>query len=94
MLFQSARDLDRVVQFLRAYPGARLMLLGFSDGAGDPRANVWLSKQRAQTIARELATRGVRAAVVEGFGAAMPIAPNTTDADRQRNRRVEVWLEP
>ncbi|HEX3760257.1 MAG TPA: substrate-binding domain-containing protein [Kofleriaceae bacterium] len=30
---------------------------------------------------------------VEGLGAAMPVASNATEADRQRNRRVEVWLD-
>jgi flagellar motor protein MotB len=29
---------------------------------------------------------------VEGFGAAMPVASSATDPDRERNRRVEVWL--
>jgi phosphate transport system substrate-binding protein len=87
------RDLDRVVQFLRGYPNAKLMLLGFSDSAGVPLANVRLSQMRANTIARELEVRGIRAALVDGFGAAMPVASNTTEADRQRNRRVEAWLE-
>jgi flagellar motor protein MotB len=35
----------------------------------------------------------VHATYVEGFGAAMPVASNATEADRQRNRRVEAWLE-
>jgi len=90
---RAARDLDRVVQFLRGYPDAKLRLLGFSDGSGPPDANVILSRQRAETIAHELALRGVPAANIEGMGAAMPLAPNTTEIDRQRNRRVEVWLE-
>jgi len=89
---RATRDLDRVVQFLGAHAGAKLVLLGFSDGAGDPARNLALSRARAQTIAAELARRGVHAAVVDGFGAAMPVAPNATEADRQRNRRVEVWL--
>ena len=87
------RDLDRVVQFLRGYPNAKLMLLGFSDAAGVPLANLRLSQQRAATIAKELAVRGIHAALVDGFGAAMPVASNATEADRQRNRRVEAWLE-
>jgi phosphate transport system substrate-binding protein len=90
---RATRDLDRVVQFLRGYPGARLLLLGFSDSAGAPAANARLSQRRAKTIAHELEIRGIHPAVVEGFGAAMSVAPNTTEADRQRNRRVEAWLE-
>jgi phosphate transport system substrate-binding protein len=90
---RASRDLDRVVQFLRGYPNAKLLLLGFSDSAGIPIANVKLSQHRAATIARELETRGIHPAIVDGFGAAMPVASNATEADRQRNRRVEAWLE-
>jgi len=90
---RATRDLDRVVQFLRGYPNAKLMLLGFSDSAGIPLANLRLSQHRAQTIARELEVRGIHPAIVDGFGAAMPVASNATEADRQRNRRVEAWLE-
>jgi phosphate transport system substrate-binding protein len=90
---RASRDLDRVVQFLRGYPNAKLLLLGFSDSAGIPLANVKLSQHRAATIARELETRGIHPAIVDGFGAAMPVASNATEADRQRNRRVEAWLE-
>lgn len=82
-----------MVQFLRGYPNARLLLLGFSDAAGLPAANLKLSQHRAATIAHELELRGIHAARIEGMGAAMPVAPNTSEADRQRNRRVEVWLE-
>jgi phosphate transport system substrate-binding protein len=90
---RATRDLDRVVQLLATTPDARLLLLGFSDAAGAYGANVKLSQHRAAAIARELEVRGVRPAVVEGFGSAMPVASNATEADRQRNRRVEVWLE-
>ncbi len=89
---RAVRDLDRIVHVLRDHPAARLMLFGFSDSAGDRMANLALSRSRARTLARELATRGVRAAVVDGFGAAMPVAPNTSATERERNRRVEVWL--
>jgi len=91
---RATRDLDRVVQFLRDYPGARLLLLGFSDAAGASSGNLKLSQHRAATIAHELELRGVHSHRVEGFGSAMPIASNASELDRQRNRRVEVWLEP
>ncbi|HEY4244320.1 MAG TPA: substrate-binding domain-containing protein [Kofleriaceae bacterium] len=90
---RATRDLDRIVQFLRGYPDGKLLLFGFSDAVGAPAVNAKLSLDRAKTIADELATRGVKPALVEGLGAALPVAPNTTEADRLRNRRVEVWLE-
>jgi phosphate transport system substrate-binding protein len=88
---RAMRDLDRLVQLLRAQPVAKLELFGFSDVVGATAANVRLSRSRAQTIAHELSSRGISADVVEGFGAAMPIASAN---DIERNRRVEVWLRP
>jgi phosphate transport system substrate-binding protein len=89
---RAARDLDRIVQFMRTQPDKQITLFGFSDGSGDAASNVRLSQARAQAVSRELAMRGVRVGAVEGFGAAMPVASSATDPDRERNRRVEVWL--
>lgn len=89
---RATRDLDRVVQFLRSYPSAQLMLLGFSDSTGDPQQNARLSLARARAVEAELGTRGVRAGVVDGFGAAMPVASVATGEGRERSRRVEVWM--
>jgi outer membrane protein OmpA-like peptidoglycan-associated protein len=91
---RATRDLDRVVQFLRDYPGAKLLLLGFSDAADASSGHLRLSQHRAAAIAHELELRGIRAHRVEGFGSAMPIASSPGEPDRQRNRRVEIWLEP
>jgi phosphate transport system substrate-binding protein len=90
---RAVRDLDRLVTLLHEHPGARLSLFGFSDSVGSVKGNTRLSLERARAIARELATRGVRAQVVAGHGAAMPVASNDTQLGRERNRRVEVWLE-
>ena len=90
---RGTRDLDRLVLFLRDHAGSRLMLFGFSDGTGDKVSNAWLSKERAKKIAAELEERGVHPTVVEGFGAAMPVASNADEAGRARNRRVEAWVE-
>ena len=90
---RGTRDIDRLLLFLRGHAGGRLMLLGFSDGAGDSAENILLSRTRAQRVASELEARGVHAAVVEGLGPDMPIASNGNEAGRERNRRVEVWLD-
>jgi phosphate binding protein len=90
---RATRDLDRLVVFLRAHPGGRLRLFGFSDAAGEATTNLLLSQQRARVIGDELEARGAKPAVVAGFGAEMPVASNDTPEGRERNRRVEVWLE-
>lgn len=89
---RAVRDLDRLVTLLHDHQDAELLLLGFSDALGGDRVNAKLSLERAHAIEIELASRGVRAAVIRGFGAAMPVGSNATDSGRERNRRVEVWL--
>jgi phosphate transport system substrate-binding protein len=91
---KALRDLDRVADFLsnEAYRGKYLLLLGFADGIGGAAKNLALSKDRAQAVAVQLESRGIKPAVVTGFGKDLPVASNDTEEGREKNRRVEVWL--
>jgi phosphate transport system substrate-binding protein len=91
---KALHDLDRLTKFL-ASPmnrGRKLALAGFADAQGSENANLALSKQRADIIAKLLAQRGVAIEDVQSFGSALPVAPNDTPGGRARNRRVEAWL--
>ena len=79
------RNLERVVAFLRARPGAQVLLLGFADDLAGSLA-------RANQIAREFEKRGVKPALVKGFGEALPVSSRNDAYGRQRNRRIEVWI--
>ena len=81
-----------MLAFFREQAQARLVLVGFSDGRGSATQNAKLSLERAKKIADELSQRGVRAVDVEAMGSELPVASNDSDAGRERNRRVEVWL--
>ena len=72
---------------------AKLLLLGFSDATRDARADRKRSRAFAEAIDRELATRGLRASVIDGFGGEMPVASGDSEAAHARNRRVEIWVE-
>jgi phosphate transport system substrate-binding protein len=81
------------------FPGERLLLAGFSDGSGSAEANLALSIERAARVAQELAAIAPDLPLevmpaVEGFGEALPMACDETEAGRQLNRRVELWLVP
>lgn len=86
------RDLERLVKFMEEKPGRRVALLGFSDSIGAKLKNQGLSLKRAKSVELELTSRGIPVIATEGFGEALPIANNDTEAGRKRNRRVEVWL--
>ena len=64
---------------------------GYTDNVGDAKANLRLSKARANSVKVFLVKRGVNAKrlIVKGNGEAKPIAPNSTEAGRRKNRRIE-----
>jgi phosphate transport system substrate-binding protein len=90
---RARRDLNRLVTLLSEQHPSKVLLLGFSDSHGNPSDNLKLSYVRANVVAEELAVRGIQAPVVLGFGSEMPITSNETPEGRERNRRVEVWLQ-
>lgn len=77
------------------FDGRELVFVGFSDGAGEPEANLRLSERRAGAVRRAVAARVVGEPVtltVQAFGEAMPVACDDTPWGGRVNRRVEVWL--
>jgi phosphate transport system substrate-binding protein len=87
-------DLQRVVSMMqRPETAARsLLLLGFSDGMGSRSENVALAQERAATVASQLRARGLHVEIERGLGPDMPVADDSNQEGRERNRRVEVWL--
>lgn len=79
-----------------------LMVSGFTDdlpiqeGNLNYRDNWELSAQRALTVTRALIEEGMPPALVfaAAFGAQQPVAANTDDSGRSRNRRVEMAPVP
>lgn len=77
--------------------GDQMTLAGFSDGSGEGKANLALSKARAGEVltALRVAAPGLSEndlPKVQGFGEALPMACDETAAGRRLNRRVEIWL--
>ncbi|MDX6539675.1 MAG: OmpA-OmpF porin, family [Gaiellales bacterium] len=69
----------------------RVVVGGHTDNVGDPKANLRLSRARAHSVVVWLEKHGVSPSrlVVKGYGETKPIAPNTTEAGRRKNRRIE-----
>jgi OOP family OmpA-OmpF porin len=83
--------LNSVADIANRCPAARIEVTGHTDSIGSRDANRQLSESRAKSVVGYLAQRGVPAARVEaaGFGDTRPIAPNDTEANRAKNRRIE-----
>ena len=95
MLDNKARqDLSRVLDYIkqRDKTNRQVTLVGFGDAKTDPARADLLSKLRAMAVRRELVKRGVVFREIRGFGAEMPVAANSADEGRIKNRRVEVWV--
>ena len=90
---KALRDLNRLVEYMRLNPAQSILLFGFTDDLGAPEVNLRLSFERAQAVADILASRGLYARDIHGFGEAIPLASNATVYGRNKNRRVEVWVE-
>jgi outer membrane protein OmpA-like peptidoglycan-associated protein len=69
---------------------------GHTDNVGNAAANVRLSESWAQAVRNYLIGAGIRGDHITaiGKGEAGPVAPNTTESGRQRNRRVEIIITP
>lgn len=91
---KARQDLQRVVAYLKSHDklDKQVTLVGFGDAKNDPQRAALLSKLRAMAVRRELVKSGVVLRDIRGFGAQMPVAANTADEGRIKNRRVEVWV--
>jgi OOP family OmpA-OmpF porin len=75
-----------------SYPNVNVKIGGYTDNVGDPGANQRLSQNRAVNTMNELATLGVDRSrlAAEGNGEQFPVADNSTEEGRQRNRRIDI----
>jgi outer membrane protein OmpA-like peptidoglycan-associated protein len=92
---ESLPVLDRISEILQKYPEASLRVEGHADVTGSDNDNLVLSIKRAFKVKYYLVhEKGVKLSRIEsnGLGANRPIADNSTDEGRQRNRRVEFEL--
>jgi len=90
----SKENLDNLAKSLSKFGDSKLLLVGHTDDKGSDSYNLDLSRRRAAAVATYLMAHGVPSARIatSGRGETEPIAPNDTDADRQKNRRVEVAI--
>ena len=88
----AAGNIDKIADFMKAYPEQRAVVEGHTDSMGDEDFNMGLSRDRAFAVRQALAARGISTSRIttEGFGESTPVASNDTSKGRQKNRRVEI----
>ena len=90
----AATALKDLAEDIKGQPKVRVVLEGHTDSTGSDALNVDLSRARAQAVGKFLADNGVSSKVIDtvGYGEAEPLAPNTSAANRAKNRRVEALV--
>jgi phosphate transport system substrate-binding protein len=89
---RAVQDMQRVLKVMSDNPNNHLTLIGFADAQGDFRSNRVLSESRANAVKSALQTLGISNVDVYGFGPEIPVGNNDTPEGRERNRRVEIWV--
>lgn len=86
------RQLTEFAQTLEKYPDTDVLIEGHADASGPDDYNLKLSKERADAVASYLKTAGVKGARLDekGYGESQPVADNSTETGRAKNRRVDI----
>ena len=95
ILPESEPTLNEIVKLVQQDATLKLRIEGHTDNQGSAGANQTLSEKRAQSVVAWLTAHGVPAGQVtaKGFGQTKPVADNSTEDGRAKNRRVELAKE-
>lgn len=85
---------DSVQAFLKNNPKHRVFIIGHTDNSGNEGYNEVLGQKRASSAKRYLQKMGIKNKIITSSkGESQPMAPNNTDANKQKNRRVNFLLK-
>lgn len=89
---ESQNIIDELYNMLSANPTLKIIVEGHTDNVGSSPSNKTLSEQRALSVKTALVNKGIPAERIEavGYGQDVPIADNSTEEGRTKNRRVEI----
>lgn len=86
--------LDRAAKIMAEVPDMNLMIIGHTDMQGTSEYNMALSRERAESVREYLVSQGIDANKLStrGMGETEPVADNSTEQGRFRNRRIEFMV--
>ncbi|MBC3785252.1 OmpA family protein [Spirosoma utsteinense] len=88
---ESYPQLRKLAATLKSMPGLQIEIAGHTDNVGDRRLNQALSENRARVIRNYLIRNGISENRLRpnGYGDSRPAAPNDSEENKRKNRRVE-----
>ena len=89
---ESYSGLDRVVLMLKTNLQTKIEIGGYTDSVGDQRLNLALSENRAKVILNYFVSKGIDEdrLLYKGYGGTKSVAPNDSEDNKKKNRRVEI----
>jgi outer membrane protein OmpA-like peptidoglycan-associated protein len=89
---ESQGIIDELYKMLSSNPTLKIIIEGHTDNVGNSSSNKTLSEHRATSVKTSLVNIGISADRIKsiGFGQENPIADNSTEEGKARNRRVEI----
>jgi outer membrane protein OmpA-like peptidoglycan-associated protein len=91
---EAVDNFSKVVDFINTYPNKKVRIEGHTDSSGSNKLNLKLSQKRADAVKNLLIKNGISASQIQAvsMGEDFPIAENSTNAGKAKNRRVEIII--
>jgi outer membrane protein OmpA-like peptidoglycan-associated protein len=88
---ESMTEINRIAQLMKDNPDVKFSVEGHTDNTGNAASNQTLSEARSKAVVDKLVEMGISQDRLksEGKGQTSPIADNSTEEGRAKNRRVE-----
>jgi outer membrane protein OmpA-like peptidoglycan-associated protein len=89
-------EVGRVATFMKKFPETTAVIEGYADDVGTEEHNMQLSQQRAEGVVDYLVEKfGIERSRLsaKGYGETRPVAENSTEAGKQKNRRIEAVID-
>lgn len=89
---ESQNIVDELYTMLKNNPALKIIIEGHTDNVGNKTSNQTLSEQRSASVKTALVNKGIAADRIKttGYGQDKPVADNTTEEGKAKNRRVEI----
>lgn len=87
--------LDEMVAKMAQMPDSRFLIIGHTDNVGQRESNLALSHARALSVKNYMVSKGIPGSHMDvvGKGPDEPVADNTSNDGRARNRRIEFKIQ-
>lgn len=94
LLKESFAELNTLVKLLNENPSLKVEIEGHTDNVGSEQYNNNLSQKRADAVKNYLVEKGIAESRLKsrGYGFTKPIADNSTEEGRAKNRRTQIRI--